>query len=329
MKKRIIAVCSGLALIFALQAQVQNVNIGGSFSGTFMLSGSGAAEYEIGGSPYLNEAWMFGSLEMRSELIENSKRKSKNKAELRRYEAKIAKIDALIAKLSDPSFEAKGLGLMMEGSEEQEEGDYELYISNEDFSGIEGITLDLKSKLIFHLQQLKGEYEAEINDFFELQGLFRYNLYAQEFEMVYGADTFAISAPFNVETITISNMQFMHGLYVKRGLKTQLGSSYFQILSQGECKLLMRHDVKIKSGSGPVTHGWAGGGDAFVQYQHLYYQETDGAEVIPIKKRRKLIKKLFADQQDEVEKFIRAENINIHDDAGLARVFEYYDSLNT
>ena len=244
-----------LWLISSASSQVQNINIGGSFSGSFMLSGSAEAAYEISGSPYLSETWMFGSLEMKGDIVEQARSDQKKKAQLQ---------------------------------------------------------------------------EDQINEFSKINGLFRYNLYAQEFEMVYDRDTFAIVAPFHIKSISISNMKFLPGLYVKRGgSRPYLGSAYFQVLSEGRCKLLLRHDVKIKGGSGPVTYSWAGGADAFVQYQQIYYQESEGSEVVLLKKRKKSIRKLFTDRSDEVEEFIRREKININDNAGLTKVFNYYNKLDS
>lgn len=329
MRRLLLVIILGVWVGTSGSSQIQSVNIGGSYSGSFMLSGGADAAYEVAGSPYLSETWMFGSLEMKGDVVKKARNDKKNKAQLYKYEKKIKEINTLIDKLSDPEFEATGLALIMKSADpEATDPEYDLRISNEDFSGIMGITEHLEEDLISYLSQLRGEYEAQINDFFKINGLFRYNLYAQEFEMVHNRDTFAITAPFNVKNVTISNMKFIHGLYVRRGSRTYLGSAYFQVLSEGECKLLLRHDVKIKGGSGPVTHNWAGGADAFVQYQQLYYQEGEGTEVIPLKKRKKSIRKLFAGHMDVVEDFIRREGLNINDDADLARVFTYYNSLD-
>ncbi len=54
-----------------------------------------------------------------------------------------------------------------------------------------------------------------------------------------------------------------------------------------------------------------------------------GMQVVLLKKRRKSIRKLFADRLDEVEVFIKREKINIKDNAGLTRVFNYYNSLDS
>jgi len=331
MRRVLLVIILGAWLSTSASSQVQNVYIGGSYSGSFTLSGSSEAAYEVSGSPYLSETWMFGSLEMKGDIVNQARNDRKKKAQMHEYKVMISKINSLIEKLSDPDYSATGLALTMKGSDsEGEDLEYDLRISNSDFSGIPGITEELEGNLLFYLEKLRGEYEAQIKEFFKINGLFRYNLYAQEFEMVYNRDTFAISAPFNVKSISISNMKFIHGLYVRRGgNRPYLGSAYFQVLSEGECKLLLRHDVKIKGGGGPVTYRWAGGADAFVQYQQLYFQKEEGAEVVLLKKRKKSIRKLFADRSDEIEDFIKSEKINIKDNAGLARVFNYYNSLDS
>ena len=310
-------------------AQIQNVNILGTYTGTFMLSGT-TTDYEIAGSPYLSETWMFGSLEMKGDIIEKTRESREVKSQLRRYTAMIEKIDRMIEKLSDPDFRATGLALTMKSFGGADlDTSYNVWIANSDFDGMEDITGELEDKLLFYLEQLKAAYEAEINDYFKISGLFRYNLYAQEFEMVYGRDTFAIAAPFDLKSITISNKKFIHGLYVKRGSRRPyLGSSYFEVIADGDCKLLMRHDVRIKSSGGPVTHSWAGGGDAFVQYSQLYYQKEEGSEVILLKNRKKKIRELFADRSGEMERFIRSEHLRIKHADDLARLFDHYNELS-
>jgi hypothetical protein len=331
MRRVLFIACLSAIVNSNLFSQIQSVNIGGTYSGTFMLSGSGSPEYAVAGSPYLSETWMFGSLEMKSDLVKQARSDNYEKARLEEYRMMISKINALIEKISDPESRVTGLAFIREGTDQHgDDHESDLRILNSDFSGMSEITDGLQNNLLSYLEKLRNDYEAQINDFFKLNGLFRYNLYAQEFELVYQKDTFAITAPFNVKSISISNMKFLYGLYVKRtGRHPHLGSAYFQVLSEGDCKLLMRHDVKINSGGGPITYSWAGGADVFVQYQQIYYQETEGSEVILLKHRRKSIFRLFDDQAEEIKKFIRAENINIRDDAGLVRVFNYYNTLDS
>jgi hypothetical protein len=318
-----------LSGFLSLAAQITNVNIGGSYDGTFMITGSGETDYEIAGSPYLSETWMYGTLEMKSNVVEALRKDKDFRDNLHQYQVVIAKIDAVIRKLSDPDFEPDGLALSLKANGDGDD-DFDLRLTNSDFEGMEDITSDLRERLLLHMEKLKGEYEAEINDFFKLRGLFRYNLYAQEFEMIHDRDTFSINAPFNIRRISISNMEFMYGLYVKRtGRTPQLGSAYFQVLNDGECKLLRRHEVTIKSGSGPVTYSWAGSADTFVHNEQLYYQAEEGGEVSLMKNPRKIIRKLFATRSEEIENYIKSRKLNMHRDEDLAKVFDYYNHLDT
>ena len=329
MRRGFFVILLSLGLLSGLRSQIQNINISGTFSGTFLVSGSGN-DYQIAGSAYLSETWMFGALEMKGDIIKQAKREKKVRTQMSQYQQKLSKINVLIDKLSDPEQKAIGLSISMsEINPDGEKPPFDVRIFNSDFQDFSGITKELQDKLLFYLEQLKAEYESEINEFYKINGLFRYNLYAQEFEMIYGKDTFSIVSPFDLKSISISNKKFIHGLYVKRGgSRVYLGSSYFEVLSEGNCKLLMRHDVKIKSGGGPVTYNWAGGGDAFVQYQQFYYQQSEGDEVIILRKRKQDILELFADRSEDIEKFIRLERINVRDDASLIKVFNYYNSLD-
>ncbi len=63
---------------------VQNVNISGSYNGVFMLSNTGS-DYKIIGSPYLPDDWMYGTLEMKSEIAGKMSSSSKEKARIDKY----------------------------------------------------------------------------------------------------------------------------------------------------------------------------------------------------------------------------------------------------
>ena len=318
-----------LLLAASAKGQVQSINIAGSYSGSFLISTS-SEPYQIAGSPYLSESWMYGTVEMKSDLVEGaSVRDSKKIAE---YRQSIRKCDALIEKLTDPRYETRGLSLIMEeiGNVEKD-GAQEVEILHEDFDNLPEVTREIESKLLGYLAQLRAGYEAQIEEIHKVNGLFRYNLYAQEFEMVYDRDTFAIVAPFNVASISVSNKKFIHGFFVKKGwIQDYLGSSYFEVLNEGKFKLLLRHAVKIKGGDAPVTYNWANSGvDAFVKYSQLYYQERDGSEILPLKKKKKVLKELFDEKYERVHSFIREERLNLKNQKDLAEIFSYYNSLET
>ena len=329
MKRTITMTLGFLWTGLALFAQIQSVNIAGSFSGSFLLSGS-SEPYQIAGSPYLSESWMYGTIEMKSEALQSSSIQSDNKRKA--IEKAILKCDRLIEKISDPRYGTEGVALLIRDMDDVGEGKMEtVELLHGDFENLDELTGEVRSSLLAYLTQLRAGYEARIREFEKVNGLFRYNLYAQEFEMVYDRDTFAIIAPFNVQRISVSNMSFIHGFFVTREMsRTYLGSSYFQVLNEGECKLLVRHAVKISGGNAPVTYSWASaGGDAFVPYQQLYYQDHAGSEILELKKRRRQLRKIFGKHYDEVISFMKAEDLNLKKSDDLALLFGYYNNLDS
>ncbi len=319
----------GMYLCTTLKAQVQSINIAGSYSGSFLISGS-PEPYQIAGSPYLSESWMYGTVEMKRELIDHSSiRDSKKIAE---YRQAIRKCDALIEKITDPRFETKGISLILEETDKTDgEEPLEIDMLHKDFEDLPEVTRDIESKLLGYLAQLRADYESQIEEIHKVNGLFRYNLYAQEFEMVYDRDTFAIVAPFNVASISVSNKKFIHGFFVKKGLtQDYLGSSYFEVLNEGECRLLLRHAVKIKGGNAPVTYNWANAGtDSFVHYSQLFYQKQDGSEILPLKKRKKVLKELFGQRYEMVIGYMKARHLKFKNQEDLTEIFTFYNSRET
>ena len=325
-----------LAIICAIMstginAQVTNVNIAGSYDGVFTLSNT-PEEYKISGSPYLSESWMYGTIELNRAMISKSRDTLKATSEMLQHAEMINKCNDLIQQISDPKYQTIAFKLTMaEINKPNEEPVIDVEFSETDFDELPEVIKEFKDKLLTFLTEQRDEYESDMNEINEFNGLFRYNLYAQEFEMIYDKDTFAIKAPFDVKSVSLSNKKFIYGFYVDKDYgHDYLGSSYFEVLNDGSCKLLIRHDVKIKNNSGPVTYTWAGdGSDSFVKIKQLFYQKKNGMEVILLKKTKKNLRKIFADKIEEIQRYIRNEKINVKDENDLIRVFTYYNKLDS
>ena len=327
---RIIAV-----LIFTLTllsrgiiAQVSNMHISGSYDGVFTLSKS-ANEYKVAGSPYLTENWMYGFLELKPRLLSDDGNKNNSDAENSHKIAMIKKCDELIQKILDPDFKTVGLTFSREKQgKDANDLDADIEINNKELAELVD---KFEGDLLRYLTQLKAQYQSELSEINKIEGLFRYNLYAQEFEMVYNTDTFAIRSPLDVKSISLSNLRFIYGFYIDKEFGNDyLGSSYFEVLNEGNCKLLLRHEIKIKDQSGPVTYNWAGSeSDSFVKIKQLYFQKDDDMEVAQFKKSKKFLKKVFADKYYVVEQYIRNEKIKVKDEKGLIQIFNYYNNLDS
>lgn len=324
----LVFICTVLSI--GIKAQIKNVHISGSYDAVFMLSGT-SKDYKIAGSPYLSNSWMYGTIELKGEMVSKSIDNSKENVQLIQHAEIINKCNGLIQQISDLRYQTIALKLAM-AEINQPNKDYvtDVKISSTDFDELHGIIKEFEEKLRAFLTEYRAEYESVVNENKRINGLFRYNLYAQEFEMIYDKDTLAIRAPFYVQSITFSNKKFIYGFYVDRNFgHDYLGSSYFEVLNEGSCKLLIRHYVKIKSNNGPVTYAWAGDeSDSFVKYKQLYYQETDDTEVKLLKKSKKNLRKIFTDKYDEIEMYIRNEKINVKDENELIKAFAFYNSLD-
>jgi hypothetical protein len=331
MKRTGILIITAVFLLAGLNAQVTNVNISGSYDGVFTLSGS-QEDSKIGGSPYLSENWMFGTLELKKAMIGKPGHDEDGNSQVKENLRMIEKCNELIRKISDPEYQTVALQLLRAGKSTHNKDEIsDIEIDRQDFEELSGMIENFEKRLLDHLVNLRAEYSAGLEEINHLDGLFRYNLYAQEFEMIFNRDTFAITSPLDVRSITMSNKRFIYGFYIDREFGSDyLGSSYFEVLNEGSCKLLARHEIKIKEYGGPVTHSWAGdGSDSFVKIRQLYIQKGDGMEVVQLRKKKKQLKEIFADRYYEVEQFIRKEKLSVKDEQELIRVFNYYNKLDS
>ncbi len=169
-----------------------------------------------------------------------------------------------------------------------------------------------------------------LNDETKFEGLFRYNVFHQELEMIYNMDTLAISAPFFVKELYFSNKKFIYSLSIEQDFKQDyLTSAFFEVLYDGHCKLLLKHRVDIENNSYATTY-MAGGGDGRDYYVHksfYYYKQNPGGAAKKLRRKRREILNIFSDKKQEIEQFLTTNYINLKSDDDLVRVFEYYDSL--
>jgi hypothetical protein len=331
MKRTGILIFTAVFLLTGLNAQITNVNISGSYDGVFTLSGS-QENYKIGGSPYLSENWMFGTLELKKAMIGRPGHSENGNSQVAENLRMIEKCNELIRKISDPEYQTVALQLLRTGKSTHNKDEISgIEIDGQNFEELSGMIKNFEKKLLDYLVILRAEYSAGLEEINHLDGLFRYNLYAQEFEMIFNRDTFAIKSPLDIRSITMSNKKFIYGFYIDREFGNDyLGSSYFEVLNEGKCKLLARHEIKIKENSGPVTHSWASdGSDLFVKVRQLYIQKGEGMEVVQFKKNKKQLKEIFADRYFEVEQYIRNEKLSVKDEQELIKVFNFYNKLDS
>lgn len=155
----------------------------------------------------------------------------------------------------------------------------------------------------------------------ELSGDFRYNLYMQKMEAIVDGDTFAIAKPSELEMLSMGERSFVYSSYVRGDY--EVANSWFEIITDGKCKLLLRRYIKyhVLDEDGDVSN------DKLYRVKEFYVQHDGGKlERLPLSK--EAVKKALADHEKEVCDYMKAEKLKIKDQADLAKLFAYYNTLN-
>ena len=164
----------------------------------------------------------------------------------------------------------------------------------------------------------------------ELEGLFRYNVYGQELEMVYNEDTLGISAPFSVGELSLSNKRFIHSLLIEKEYREKyLSAAFFEVVYDGNCQLLIKHRADVENNSYSTTY-MGGGGDGRDYYVHkssYYYKIAPGTAAKKVKRRKKDLLRIFGSHETEIKSYMKSERINPRVDEDLLALFRYYNEI--
>ena len=151
---------------------------------------------------------------------------------------------------------------------------------------------------------------------------YRYNIYFQQMQFIFEGDTLAFGAPEQIKTLNVDNKIFIYSDFIDK--ENEKADSYFQIIEDGENKLLLRRTInyrfKDRAGSGSPY-------DTFIRQISFYMKKGDShAELLPHGK--KAFVKLFDKNRDEISVFIKINKLNIRNIDDMKKIISYYNSLN-
>lgn len=150
--------------------------------------------------------------------------------------------------------------------------------------------------------------------------LIRYDLYHQQLQFIKDKDTMAFSRPEEASFFILNGEKFIYTDFLNGGI---IGKSYFEVLSDGNCKLLLRRIIRYHLDS---DIGTAGQDDRFVR-ECEYYLARPGETARPVKASRKTVLSAFSDKEQQVSGFIDANKLKMNDCRDLIKVVDYYNSL--
>lgn len=163
---------------------------------------------------------------------------------------------------------------------------------------------------------------AILTDGNELEGSFRYNLYAQKMEAVVEGDTFAIAKPSELEMLKMGDRKFVYISYIRGDY--EVANSWFELLDEGNINLLLRRYIKYQviddDDDDPSN-------DKLYKVRE-YYVMRKGMEVERMPLSKDAIKKVLADHETEVCDYLKAEKLKFKVQDDLVKLFAYYNSLD-
>jgi hypothetical protein len=153
------------------------------------------------------------------------------------------------------------------------------------------------------------------------QIMLRYDIYHQQMQFVNKDDTLAISNPDEIEYILMDGRKFIFTVFNNDGA---VQKGYFEVLTEGECKLLLRRFVKYhyltSSDNDKHKDEYSGVSQYFVQKK----EDRVARQIVP---GRKSILCVFNDEEKKVREFIKVNNLKIKSADDLVQIVNFYNSL--
>lgn len=136
----------------------------------------------------------------------------------------------------------------------------------------------------------------------------RYNVFRDQMELIRDNDTAWITRPEEVRLLTIGRDQFRWLPFVGRDTLVQ---GYFEVVSEGFYRLLVRHVALFEPANPPYTALHIGNEyDRFLPMEFLYIQAGD-EPAVKLKRSSAFLQKMFGDQWPAAREFIKTAGLRL------------------
>ena len=120
------------------------------------------------------------------------------------------------------------------------------------------------------------------------------------------------------------NNQSKKRIFRNEFISDQEFQTYFEILSDGDTKLLLKYAVRIEEYAEPLSLNKI---KRFNKIPQLFIYKTKSQSLIRIKKDKKTILKAFENQSEQVAKYISSNTLNLKNEEDIIKICAYYDTL--
>ena len=163
-----------------------------------------------------------------------------------------------------------------------------------------------------------------IDDSHKGGAFYRYNVYSNEMEIIEVKDTLAIISPERIKYLKFNDGTFV---FAKFKNKKEINRGYFELLSNGNFRLLLRRIAIFEPYNPPYTALHSGTEyDRFIILKSYYFQKN-GNPAIKIRKNKHYVLSIFNDKRKELKKYIKQNKLKLHKDTDLINLINYYNRL--
>jgi len=147
-----------------------------------------------------------------------------------------------------------------------------------------------KSKLNFFLDRdWKGGVIFSKDSSLTNNYLFRYNIYTDQIEYR------SIINPSTIDVISIGSQKFVHTKFINED--SMLLSGYFELLENGNCKLLLRRNIKYSEGRDDID---AYGASSSTNIKESFYIKKGNEPAVLIDRSKEALREVLSDKEEVV-----------------------------
>lgn len=148
----------------------------------------------------------------------------------------------------------------------------------------------------------------------------RYDIYHQQVQFIRDGDTLAFAKPEEVASIIMDGRKLV---YIELSDEGKVSKGYFEVLSYGDTRLLLRRIVKYHEQRDPQSNLKE---DVFVR-ENLYYIQKPGEMPIPVEFNRTSVLNAFNDKELQVQEYIETNKLKMKTLEEMKKVLAYYNTL--
>ena len=152
----------------------------------------------------------------------------------------------------------------------------------------------------------------------------RLNTYTDNIELDVNDTVKVLSSPDIIDHIDFGHRHFIYSRF-KEGVFHKNG--FFEVLTQGNCKLLLRRESIIKREQLPASNYAGGNYRDYFRTSQTYYIKKGNSPAVRISKSKKSILNALGNHRSELGKYIKDHHLKLAKEDDIIDLIYYYNSL--